>query len=142
MSIFDGQRKFMRACGQTTEIRNRQQTSLYLGLLIDEVGELLTAANPKNEAHIDMAVQYLKTLAQVDPDHNRVGVFDGVLDVITCAAGVGLSDDLPLDEGWAVVMAANVAKVHPTIRRRADGKILKPEGWVGPEERLEALLVP
>lgn len=46
-------------------------------------------------------------------------------------------DPSPLLE---IAHAANMAKVQPdgTVHRRADGKIIKPEGWVAPEPLMAA----
>ena len=47
----------------------------------------------------------------------------------------------PMEAGWVEVHASNRAKVDKEtgkVIRREDGKILKPEGWVGPN--LQAVL--
>jgi NTP pyrophosphatase (non-canonical NTP hydrolase) len=40
---------------------------------------------------------------------------------------------IDLDRAISEVAAANMRKVQGGVRRRADGKILKPDGWVGPD---------
>lgn len=39
---------------------------------------------------------------------------------------------------WCLVHEANMAKRHPdgTVKRREDGKIIKPEGWVAPDKAI------
>jgi predicted HAD superfamily Cof-like phosphohydrolase len=40
-----------------------------------------------------------------------------------------------VDEAWAEVARSNLAKIDPTtgkVTKRADGKVLKPEGWTPP----------
>jgi predicted HAD superfamily Cof-like phosphohydrolase len=41
-----------------------------------------------------------------------------------------------MDDGWKEVIRSNMAKVDPEtgfVKKRADGKILKPEGWTPPD---------
>jgi len=64
-----------------------------------------------------------------------VGTVDGLLDIIVIAWGTLLSY---VGEGRAKAAAAEVArsnldKVRGEIKRRLDGKILKPEGWEPPD---------
>jgi predicted HAD superfamily Cof-like phosphohydrolase len=40
---------------------------------------------------------------------------------------------IDLDRALSEVAAANMRKIVGGVRRRADGKILKPDGWVGPD---------
>lgn len=54
---------------------------------------------------------------------------------------LGVKLGFPMEAGWLEVHASNMAKVDKEtgkVIRRDDGKILKPEGWVGPD--LEAVL--
>lgn len=49
---------------------------------------------------------------------------------------LGVKLGYPMDLGWIEVHASNMAKVDKAtgkVIRRDDGKILKPEGWVGPD---------
>ena len=52
------------------------------------------------------------------------------IDVLNVLIGLLLSQGLPLEEMFAAIHAANLAKcVDGKVVRREDGKILKPEGW-------------
>ena len=52
------------------------------------------------------------------------------VDVLNVLIGLLLSQGLPLEEMFAAIHAANLAKcVNGKVVRREDGKILKPEGW-------------
>lgn len=52
------------------------------------------------------------------------------VDVLNVLIGLLLSQGLPLEEMFAAIHAANLAKcVDGKVVRRADGKILKPAGW-------------
>lgn len=121
MTAFEEQAFFMRACGQTTHGANASQSEMYRELIDEEFSEMLEA----------------------ESDGNAVEEFDAVLDQIVVLIGYGLSRGWPMDEGWAEVMRSNMAKIDPhsgTVRRREDGKILKPEGWTPPD--LASLLNP
>lgn len=120
-SAFDEQAYFMRACGQTTHGGNPSQAALYRDLIDEE----------RNE--------FLEALA----DNDEVEQFDAVLDQIVVLMGYGWSRGWPMTEGWAEVMRSNMTKINPYsgfVSRRADGKILKPEGWTPPD--LASLLKP
>jgi predicted HAD superfamily Cof-like phosphohydrolase len=113
MTAFEEQAFFMRACGQTTNVDNHEQTMMYRELIDEEFTEML----------------------QAEADGNEVEEFDAVLDQIVVLIGYGLSRGWPMDAGWAEVMGSNMAKIDPStgaVRRREDGKILKPEGWTPP----------
>lgn len=113
-SVFHDQATFMRACGQTTIADNEAQSCLYLNLIMEEVKELETAIMENDE----------------------VEQFDAILDIIVVCIGFGLSRGFPMVEGWQEVMRSNFAKIDPGtgyVRKRDDGKILKPEGWVPPD---------
>lgn len=65
-----------------------------------------------------------------------VEIADAMVDSIYVIVGAGLEYGIPLREVWNVVQKANMAKVDPKtghVRRRADGKILKPSGWTAPD---------
>lgn len=58
------------------------------------------------------------------------------VDLIYVVVGMALEFGIPLDRVWGEVHRANMAKIDPEtgrIRRREDGKILKPEGWTPPD---------
>jgi len=63
---------------------------------------------------------------------------DAYIDSIYFA--IGGMVDLGIDPQplWDIVHGANMAKIWPdgSIQRRADGKIIKPKGWVDPTEAL------
>jgi predicted HAD superfamily Cof-like phosphohydrolase len=121
MTAFEEQAFFMRACGQTTHRDNSDQAEMYRGLINEELTELCEA----------------------ELVEDTVEEFDAVLDMIVVLIGYGLSRGWPMNEGWAEVMRSNMAKIDPrtgAVRRRDDGKILKPEGWTPPD--LSSLLNP
>lgn len=117
MSIFEQQKNFMRACGQDVSgIPNFQQAELYLKLVAEELKEFRDAESPKDQ-------------------------LDAVIDVMVTLIGFGISSGYPMQAAWDEVHHSNMAKVGPDgkVKRREDGKILKPEGWKGPD--LEKVLI-
>lgn len=115
-SVFHDQAAFMRACGQSTTVDNEAQSCLYLNLILEESQELEKAIN----------------------DNDEVEQFDAILDIIVVCIGYGLSRGFPMLEGWQEVMRSNFAKIDPktgSVRKRDDGKILKPDGWKAPDLR-------
>jgi predicted HAD superfamily Cof-like phosphohydrolase len=114
MNVFVDQAKFMRACDQTIGDWNAKQFDLYLKLIREEATELFDA------------------VAQ----DNRPEVFDALLDLIVVCIGAGFSAGFPMASGWKEVVDSNMAKIDPAtgmVRRRSDGKILKPDGWQPPK---------
>lgn len=112
-SVFHDQAFFMRACGQTTSKINPAQADMYRGLINEEFTELCEAELVEDE----------------------VEEFDAVLDLLVVLIGYGLSRGWPMVAGWDEVVRSNMAKIDPktgTVNKRADGKILKPEGWTPP----------
>lgn len=94
---------------------------------------------PEDWRGVRAAFEALMAEARWDPEHaDRVEFFDGVLDVLVVAIGTGVSAGLPLSAGWREVLRTNLAKIDPEtgmVRRRADGKVVKPDGWAPPELR-------
>ena len=114
MNVFRDQEKFMRACDQTVDKFNEEQYKLYLNLMEEEWKELQVA------------------LASND----RVEQLDALLDFIVVTAGAIHSAGFNGEGGWREVMGTNFAKIDKEtgkVRKREDGKVLKPMGWVAPD---------
>lgn len=65
-------------------------------------------------------------------------IADAMADTIYVVVGAALEYGIPLDRVWDAVQRANMSKVDPVtgmVRRRADSKILKPNGWQPPNIR-------
>lgn len=112
--VLDDQKKFMIACGQTVDEYNPNQFNLYKELIGEEVGELIQAIR----------------------NNDRVEQLDALIDILVVTAGAIHSLGADGTNAWDEVMRTNFAKVDPTtgkVRRREDGKILKPENWQPPQ---------
>jgi predicted HAD superfamily Cof-like phosphohydrolase len=113
MNPFRDQEKFMRACDQTVDSFNELQYSMYIKLIDEEHQELLEA-----------------TLSD-----DRVEQLDALIDILVVTVGAIHSAGFDAEGAWKEVMATNFAKVdHNTgkVRKREDGKVLKPVGWTAP----------
>jgi predicted HAD superfamily Cof-like phosphohydrolase len=112
-TVFHEQAFFMRACQQETTRDTAKQAKLYAALIEEEMKEFRDAVAAKDD----------------------VETFDAILDIIVVCIGYGLSRGWPMVEGWQEVMQSNLAKIDASgfVKRREDGKILKPEGWQAPD---------
>jgi predicted HAD superfamily Cof-like phosphohydrolase len=111
---FRDQEKFMRACDQTVGELNEAQYKLYLDLMEEEWKELKVALDTKD----------------------RVEQLDALLDFIVVTTGAIHSGGFDGAGGWKEVMRTNFAKIDKKtgkVRKREDGKVLKPQGWTPPD---------
>jgi predicted HAD superfamily Cof-like phosphohydrolase len=121
---FRDQEKFMRACDQSVDGSNQDQFKMYLKLIKEEFDELRVAQG------ID-----LETGEQVRPA-DPVETLDALLDIIVVTIGAIHSAGMNGEGGWKEVMSTNFAKVDKEtgkVRKREDGKVLKPQGWTPPD---------
>jgi predicted HAD superfamily Cof-like phosphohydrolase len=120
---FRDQEKFMRACDQSGDGSNQDQFKMYLKLIKEEFDELQVAQG------ID-----LETGEQVRPA-DPVETLDALLDIIVVTIGAIHSAGMDGEGGWKEVMGTNFAKIDKEtgkVRKREDGKVLKPVGWTPP----------
>jgi len=111
---FRDQEKFMRACDQSVDAYSISQYKMYLNLIKEEHQEL-------NEA--------------VAAD-NLVEQLDALIDILVVTVGAIHSAGFDAEGAWKEVMKTNFAKIDKEtgkVRKREDGKVLKPIGWVPPE---------
>ncbi len=69
-----------------------------------------------------------------------VDEYDALIDLLVFTVGTLVQSKYPLQEGWDAVMTANLQKQAGKTKRGHDNDLAKPEGWVGPELKLEAIL--
>jgi predicted HAD superfamily Cof-like phosphohydrolase len=111
---FRDQEKFMRACDQTVEGFNQEQFDLYVNLIDEEYNDELKAA-----------------IAAGD----RVETLDALIDILVVTVGALHSMGADADGAWKEVMRTNFEKIDKEtgkVRKREDGKVLKPVGWKPP----------
>jgi predicted HAD superfamily Cof-like phosphohydrolase len=113
MNPFRDQEKFMKASDQTVGDLNEAQYKLYLDLMEEEWKELQVALD----------------------NNDRVEQLDALLDFIVVTIGALHSGGFDSEGGWKEVIGTNLAKIDKEtgkVRKREDGKVLKPVGWVPP----------
>lgn len=111
---FRDQEKFMRACDQSVEGYDHAQFKLYYDLIAEEFGELNAAVL----------------------SGDRVEQLDALIDILVVTIGAIHSMGADGDGAWKEVMRTNFAKIDSEtgkVRKREDGKVLKPLGWAPPE---------
>ena len=104
----------MRACDQTVDEHNDQQYQLYCDLIAEEFTELNTAITQSN----------------------RVEQLDALIDILVVTIGAIHSGGFDGEGAWKEVMGTNFAKIDKVtgrVRKREDGKVLKPVGWEPPQ---------
>ncbi len=100
----------MRACDQSVGEINAKQFSLYKNLIEEEVQELRDAKSQLDE-------------------------LDALTDILVVTIGAIHSMGADGEGAWNEVMRTNFAKIDEEtgkVRKREDGKVLKPEGWSPP----------
>jgi len=102
---------FHKACDQEPSAANYK---MYLSLVDEEVSELVEAV-----------------LAD-----DQVEQLDALVDILVVTMGAIRAGGFDGEGAWKEVMDTNFAKIDPDtgkVRKREDGKVLKPEGWKAPE---------
>jgi predicted HAD superfamily Cof-like phosphohydrolase len=110
---FRDQEKFMKACDQTVGGEfDQDQFNLYVSLIEEEAGEL----------------------AEAIASHDQVETLDALIDILVVTIGAIHSMGSDAEGAWKEVMSTNFAKIGEDgkVRKREDGKVLKPVGWVPP----------
>ena len=101
---------FHTACDQEPSEANYK---MYLTLIDEEMGELIDAVTA----------------------NDRVEQLDALVDILVVTMGAIRAGGFDGEGAWREVMNTNFAKIDPDtgkVRKREDGKVLKPEGWQPP----------
>ena len=110
MNLFGDINTFQAACDQDSTPENYK---MYLSLIEEEFNELKDA---------------------VDAD-DRTEQLDALIDILVVTIGAITTGGFDGEGAWREVMNTNFAKIDPKtgkVRKREDGKVLKPEGWQPP----------
>jgi predicted HAD superfamily Cof-like phosphohydrolase len=108
---FRDQEKFMRACEQTVGEFNEAQYQLYCNLISEEFDELVASTTKTDD-------------------------LDALIDILVVTIGAIHSLGADAEGAWKEVMSTNFAKIDKQtgrVRKREDGKVLKPAGWTPPD---------
>ena len=101
----------MLASDQTTGIENIEQYKLYHSLMKEEFQELEDSTTREDDV-------------------------DALIDILVVTIGALHSIGVDVEGAWNEVHGTNMAKVDREtgkVRKREDGKVLKPEGWTAPD---------
>ena len=102
---------FATACDQPPSQENYE---MYLGLIDEEYNELQEAIEA----------------------NDRLEQLDALVDILVVTMGAIRAGGFDGEGAWNEVMRTNFAKIDPEtgkVRKREDGKVLKPEGWEPPQ---------
>jgi predicted HAD superfamily Cof-like phosphohydrolase len=114
----------MQACGQLVDKRAWAQAQLYLDLVQEEHVELIAELLDGDDE--------FRRFSEIDP----AKVAKEGIDLIYVVLGLLHSLGIDSVRAFDLVQQSNAAKVDPEtgqVRRREDGKILKPDGWQAPD---------
>jgi len=115
-NLFRDQEKFMTACDQCVT-GDDAQYEMYRNLITEEYKELQAA------------------IAAGD----RTEQLDALIDILVVTIGAIHSAGFDGEGAWKEVMKTNFAKIDKKtgkVRKREDGKVLKPVGWTAPDLEL------
>jgi len=84
---------------------------------------------------LDLIAEEFEELKQASFHKDLAGYFDGIVDLLVVVIGAGVAHGLPLDEGWVEILRSNMSKIplDGVLKKRADGKVLKPDTYFKPE---------
>ena len=111
---FRDQEKFMKACDQSVDKLNTEQFMMYCSLITEEMQELALALSNADD----------------------VEALDALIDILVVTIGAIHSMGADAEGAWKEVMKTNFAKIDSEtgkVRKREDGKVLKPLGWEAPK---------
>jgi len=108
--MYDDVRIFIDACDQE---KTKANASLYRNLIVEEFNEFIQANNKDDE----------------------VEKLDACMDMIWVILGYCYMKGYDVNDAWSEVARSNFDKIDKDtgkVRKREDGKVLKPEGWRSP----------
>jgi len=93
-----------------------------------------------SEANYNMYLKLIEEeyeeLSVAVAENDRVEQLDALVDILVVTMGAIRAGGFDGEGAWKEVMDTNFAKIDPTtgkVTKRADGKVLKPEGWQPPQ---------
>jgi len=110
-NVFKDIDTFQEACDQQPSPENYK---MYLTLIDEEMDELLEAVAADD----------------------KVEQLDALIDILVVTIGAIRAGGMNGEGAWKEVMDTNFAKIDKEtgkVRKREDGKVLKPEGWKEPQ---------
>lgn len=119
-------------------VGHSDKTSLYAGLVMEEMGELLEAIQTYRREFqygIGAADSVSYSLKNFDVEFNKTEALDAALDiawVALCLAYTLAGDNLP--KAWAELHRSNITdkQVDGVFTKNQNGKVIKPDTWTEP----------
>ena len=104
---------------------------------IDKFGTACDQApSPENYAmYLNLITEEYQELQEAVDANDRVEQLDALVDILVVTMGAIRAAGWDGEGAWREVMDTNFAKIDPDtgkVRKREDGKVLKPEGWQPP----------
>lgn len=115
-------------------IIDRTDRELRARLILEEATEAIVAL----VGHVTAERMVSQRLSEIEQGvgvvmQDTIEIAQELADVCVVTLGTAVAAGIDLAPVFDEVMAANERKVGPGARVREDGKLLKPEGWVGPD---------
>jgi predicted HAD superfamily Cof-like phosphohydrolase len=117
---------------QNPGITNSQCATLRARMLLEECTETMVALLGRDMA-TNLMVRRVHEMEDLPAGGSVEGVADGLADVMVIVLGTAVAAGIDLEPVFNEVMDANDRKCGPGARVRADGKLLKPIDWRGPD---------
>ena len=88
------------------------------------------------EMYLNLIREEYQELHEALEENDRVEQLDALVDILVVTMGAIRAAGWDGQGAWKEVMDTNFAKIDPDtgkVRKREDGKVLKPEGWKAPQ---------
>jgi hypothetical protein len=85
--------------------------------------------------YVNLIDEEHQELLEATLSEDRVEQLDALIDILVVTVGAIHSMGADAEGAWKEVMSTNFAKIDKEtglVRKREDGKVLKPSGWVPP----------
>jgi predicted HAD superfamily Cof-like phosphohydrolase len=111
---------------------DQAEAELRARMLLEECTETMVALLGRDMA-TNLMVRRVHEMEDLPAGGSVEGVADGLADVMVIVLGTAVAAGIDLEPIFDEVMDANDRKCGPGARVRADGKLLKPIDWRGPD---------
>jgi predicted HAD superfamily Cof-like phosphohydrolase len=110
--------------------------SVFLKAVGQEVPPFTAKRSPQSDLYMNLIREEFQEMMDAEAVSDDVEICDACFDLMWVVAGYMHSRGWDCEAIWDEGAKSNLSKVDPEtglVRRREDGKILKPEGWKPPD---------
>ena len=103
---------------------------------VDEFTDITSVPGEIRELWMNLLQEEFQEYLEAEGKNDEIWVADALADLIYIAIWTARVYGIPLDKVWAEVQRSNMDKIDKDtwkVRKRDDGKVLKPEWWTGPD---------